>query len=221
MYGPILASPDPIKDTVDVAAASSGSRADGEISCEAQKQGEREDGGGNSREIRVRLKCKGTEKRKVGLLVARVEEAWRPQRADNTTGGNKRGASCNPTVDKPPKRSKSGATKPEEAAAKDVDLQEHDVEKAAEEDPSEEEISSDDEMPETPEELWSWLEGRNYFLPISKRQPLTEDLTLEAECRLGRSTLIPLQSCAGDTRRTPEDHGTSSKSAGSVVEWLC
>lgn len=209
----ILVSPDPTTKTLDV-AASSGSRADGsEGLSEAQKQEEspgREDGVENSCEIRVRLKCKGTEKRKIGLLVARVKDAWRPQRADNTTAGNKRGASCNPTVDKPPKRSKPGATKPEEATEKDMNPQENNVKKAAEQDPPDQEISSDDEMPETPDELWSWLEGRNYFLPISRRQPLTEDLTLEAEGRLGRSTLIPLQSYAGDTKKTPEDHGTSS-----------
>ncbi|CAM9533568.1 unnamed protein product [Laminaria digitata] len=47
-------------------------------------------------------------------------------------------------------------------------------------------------VPDAPGRLWNWLDESTYFAPISTRQPLPEDLTLEAEDRLGRSSGAPL-----------------------------
>lgn len=211
VYGSILASPDSAGDKLDVAPSDCDADDDVGLSDGKQEEHGGQEDDKNKREIRVHLKCEGAEKRCLGALVARVEHTWRPRSENNAGDGTKRASSFKLTAEKPPKRSKPSETKSELAKEEDTTPKGHDVEEFTEQDQTDVETLSGDDVPESPGRIWSWLEDRSYFSPISRRQPLTEDLTLEAECRLGRSTLIPLQCSAGDTRKGPENDGTWSE----------
>lgn len=143
------------------------------------------------REIRVNLKCKGADKRRMDkLLFAHVDHTWclrRPKAVD----GNKKSKPC--ISEKPPKRTKASVAKVEptmEVGAGSIGV-------VAEEITENEEMGDTDagaaDVPDSPGQIWTWLEENSYFSPISRRQPLPEDLTLESESRLGQSSFVPLR----------------------------
>lgn len=202
VYGARLAKLDP----VSIKETSSESQAE---SLNDRKQTERpeqyEPAETSLREIRVSVKCKGGDKRRVEkVLVAHVRAAWYPRRVESPEKRSKR-APCQIMAEKPPKRSKVSATKLEEPNL--PCSEEHEEEELMDEESTDEFIAPSD-VPQTPGQIWSWLEDCSFFAPISRRQPLSEDLTLEAGYRMRRSMLVPLQCASEPTRRAAGNPGT-------------
>lgn len=153
-----------------------------------------------SRDLRVTIKCKGGDKRRTDkVLVAQVHEKWL-RRRQRLIDGRKRSL-CETEGDKPAKRSKLPVRKAEQICTVEAN---GDVEENAEEAVKEERTEVEAHGLDPPGELWNWLEESSFFSPISRRQPFPEDLTLEAEDRLGRTTLLPLRSSAPTPKAIPE-----------------
>lgn len=143
------------------------------------------------REIRVNLKCKGADKRRMEkLLFAHVDHTWclrRPKAVD----GNKRSKPC--ISEKPPKRTKASVAKVEPIMEVGAGPIGGVAEEIAENEEMEDTDAAAADVPDSPGQIWTWLEENSYFSPISRRQPLPEDLTLESESRLGQSSFVPLR----------------------------
>eukprot|EP00904_Undaria_pinnatifida_P002607 jgi/Undpi1/12347/HiC_scaffold_5.g02021.m1 len=148
------------------------------------------------REVRLSVKCKGVDKRRVDkTLLAQVDRAWslrRPRPTDVKKTDVKKRAPCKLAAEKPSKRSKPPVPKVELTAVVEAVSVDSVVDEVVEDEPIKETSGASTDVPEAPGQLWNWLEDSTYFAPISTRQPLPEDLTLEAEDRLGRSSGVPL-----------------------------
>lgn len=219
VYGAKLASSDSIVTPVD--RDSPGRDAVSPVRLDSDNQTQRrgqDDRVHKARDIHVHLKCKGADKRRIGALVARVDSAWHPRQDNESNGSNNRGAACKVIAEKPPKRSKlSGAKADICAMVGDTYANEDDAGDIAEDEPIDDADQLDDEVSDSTGRIWSWLEDCSYFAPICRRHPLPEDLTLEAEGRLGRSTLLPLQGSGGGTRRASDNSGASIEARVKVI----
>lgn len=176
------------------------------------------------REIRVSVKCKGADKRRVDkLLLAHVDHTWRPQQP-KPVDGNKRSKPC--VSEKPPKRVKASVAKIEPIIEVEVASIGNVAEAIAEDIAEDEEMDDADaaatDVPDSPGQIWTWLEDNSYFSPISRRQPLPEDLTLEADCRLGQSSFVPLRP-SGSTPKLTADLGMLYNVHGwrDVIVYIC
>lgn len=176
---------------------------------EALKEEAKQDAGKNQhaktvlREVRVSVKCKGADKRRVDkTLVAHVDRAWSLRRPRPTDV--KKRAPCKIVTEKPAKRSKPLVPKVELTAVVETGSVGSVVEEAMEDEPIVEATGAAADVPDAPGQLWNWLEESTYFTPISTRQPLPEDLTLEAEDRLGRSSGVPLSVSASALQTVSE-----------------
>lgn len=147
-------------------------------------------GGGVHRQaISITVKFKGSDKRWLDKkVVAEVNRGWRL--GQRKTGDvEKRGLRFAET-DSPSKRIK---------ATTDVNIKQAMTDRKSYTDKARE--TAEDvtgpalDIPDTPGELWSWLQDSNYFPANPKRQPqpLPEDLILEAEDRVCRTSLVPLR----------------------------
>ena len=164
---------------------------------EASQEERKQDAGNNQhaktvlREVRVSVKCKGADKRRVDkALVAHVDRAWSLRRPRPTDV--KKRAPCKLETEKLAKRSKPLVPKVELTTVVETGSVGSVVDEVVEEEPIAEASGAATDVPDVPGQLWNWLEESTYFAPISTRQPLPEDLTLEAEDRLGRSSCVPL-----------------------------
>lgn len=148
------------------------------------------------REVRLSVKCKGADKRRVDkTLLAQVDRTWslrRPRPTDVKKADVKKRAPCKLAAEKPAKRSKPPVPKVELTAVVETVSVGSVVGDVVEDEPVKEASGAPTNVPDAPGQLWNWLEDSTYFSPISTRQPLPEDLTLEAEDRLGRSSGVPL-----------------------------
>lgn len=164
------------------------------------------------REIRVSVKCKGADKHRTERTIpARVDRAWCPQQRRLANG--KKRASCKIEAEKLAKRSKPAVVKLEETVIVDTNSPEGGVEEIAEDEVIDDATAAG--VPDTPGQIWNWLDDSNYFSPVSRRQPLPEDLTLEAEDRLGRSSLVSLRpSASAPAPKTASESGTRQCASG-------
>lgn len=155
------------------------------------------------REVRVSVKCKGADKRRMDkALVAHVDRAWSLRRPRPTDV--KKRAPHKIATEKPAKRSKPLVPKVEHTTVVETGSVGSVVGEVVEDEPPVEARGAATDVPDAPGQLWNWLEESTYFTPISTRQPLPEDLTLEAEDRLGRSSGVPLSVSASAPRTTSE-----------------
>ena len=154
------------------------------------------------REIRVSVKCRGTDKRDMDKklmgkkLLADVDHGWCPEhrKADD---GRKRASSV-AEMEKPTKRTKPTANVEQKVFVQTIvktNSIDSEVGQVAEDEPPDDATGAACDVPDTPDQLWKWLES-NYFSAPSRKQPLPEDLTLEGEDRLGRTSLVPMRVCA-------------------------
>lgn len=205
VYGFNLSSEDCGTDRVDGATV----EVDSTTLREASKDSPELSGAGRPflREVRVSLKCKGADKRRMDKkLLARIDHKWCP-RQDRVIDGKKR-ASCKIEADKPPKRSKPHTTKVEHTVTVEAITADDVVDDLCEDGPVDEASGATADVLDAPGQVWNWLEESNYFAPISRRQLLPEDLTLEAEDRLGRRLLVPLR-LPGTTPKAAAEAGAS------------
>lgn len=169
-------------------------------------------GGVHRRAISVTIKCTGYDKDK--KLLAEVDHGWHP-RQRKTGDADKRGLRIAET-ENPSKRSKAADIGVKQARG-DRKSSTDKVGETAEDRQAEDASGSALDIPGTPGEIWTWVEESNYFPVTTKRQqqqplPLPEDLTLEAEDRLGRTSLVPLRACG-----QPAKSGSEAGKGGSGV----
>lgn len=151
------------------------------------------------RKVRVNLKCAGTDPERA--LVAYVDQLWCPRRAANPGNGTKR-TGDGLSAGNMSKRSKPSYTKSEGLGITISKNPESD----SEEDECEENSSPD--LPQVPGQIWKWVEDRDYFASISKKQPLPHDLTLEDHHRIGKTKLVAMQNPSISPRKVREKTGT-------------
>lgn len=165
-------------------------------------------GGVHRQAISVTVKFKGLDKRWVDKkVVAEVNRSWRPgQRKAGDV--EKRGLRI-AEADSPSKRIKATTDVNIKQAMADRKSSTDKVRETAEDRETEDASGPALDTPDTPGELWTWLQDNNYFPSNPKRQPqhLPEDLILEAEDRVGRTSLVPLRGSVQTVKSGMEGSG--------------
>lgn len=159
------------------------------------------------RKVFVSLRCKGADRRRIdGALVAHVGQSWQAPRSEGSSHNNNKRKKQEVTLAEPSKRSKPCQPL---SAKHDASGKRASDSSAAELDDDEAEPAFDAcaQVPEAPGQIWTWLEDRKYFRDILRRQPLPEDLTVEANRCVGGGILVPVQGSAGSPRKAIGDPG--------------
>lgn len=153
------------------------------------------------REVRVSVKCKGAKRRAEKQLLAHVNPTWAPSH-DHSKNAKKR-SSGRTEVDKPTKRSKPPAPKPDQAVVVGTSSI-----TSASEGVIDEPVDKKNDGISDVADGQVWLEDLDGVSPTSGKQPPSRDTTHGAEDRLGRSPVIPLRSSEPAAKATL-DTGTA------------
>lgn len=159
------------------------------------------------REVRVSVKCKGTKRRiDKQPLLAHVDQMWSPRhgRFKNV----KKRSSVKTEAEKSAKRGKPPVAKVDQDVVVGTSSLPSTAEEIVEDELVGEQSDALPDVPDAPGQGGNKLDECNYFPHISRRQPLPEDLSSEAEDRLGRSSFVPSRSPGPATKAVVEP-GTS------------